>query len=102
MPIRLYRVRIEGYMVHQDFGPTDRPVTPADWEPDQIVEAMGADIQVTERLIDTIDDPCTQCHQPIEVGTIRMDGDMHIECYQTKEANQDATDQGHSQGHANE
>ena len=42
---------------------------------------------MTEQLIDTIDDPCVKCHQPIEVGTIRMDGDMHIECYQTKEAN---------------
>ena len=88
MPIRLYRVRIEGYGVHQDFGPADRPpTTPADMDPGEIVEAMDANIQVTERLIDTIDDPCTQCHQPIEVGTIRMDGDIHIECYQPKEAN---------------
>lgn len=86
MPIRLYRVRIEGYVVHQIFSAT-HTTTPADMLPEQIVEAMGADIQVTERLIDTIDDPCTQCHQPIEVGTIRMDGDIHIECYQPKEAN---------------
>ena len=86
MAIRIYRVRIEGYVVHQTFSAT-HTTTPADMLPDQIVEAMGADIQVTERLVDTIDDPCTQCHQPIEVGTIRMDGDMHIECYQTKEAN---------------
>jgi len=81
MPIRLYRVRIEGYVVHQTFSATDT-TTPADREPGEIVDAMDANIQVTERLIDTIDDPCTQCHQPIEVGTIRMDGDMHIECYQ--------------------
>ena len=93
MAIRIYRVRIEGYVVHQDFGPADRPrATPADWEPSDIVESMDANIQVTERLIDTIDDPCIQCHQPIEVGTIRMDGDMHIECYQTKEANNHETD----------
>ena len=86
MPIRLYRVRIEGYVVHQTFSATDT-TTPADREPSDIVESMDANIQVTERLIDTIDDPCTQCHQPIEVGTIRMDGDIHIECYQPKEAN---------------
>ena len=101
MPIKMYRLRIEGYVVHQSFG--EAPAfTPADMLPSQIVEAMGADIQVTERLIDTIDDPCTQCHQPIEVGTIRMDRDMHIECYQTQEANQDATDQVLSQGQENE
>ena len=92
MSIKVYRVTIEGYVVSQEFGGPGPELTPAGWLPSQIVEAMGADIQVTERLIDTIDDPCTRCHQPIEVGTIRMDGDIHIECYQPKEANKDDTD----------
>ena len=55
MAIRLYRVRIEGYVVHQIFSAT-HTTTPADMLPDQIVEAMGADISVTETLVDTIED----------------------------------------------
>ena len=54
MAIKVYRIRLEGYVVAQDFGGSSPEVTPADWGPDQILEAMGADIEVTETLVDTI------------------------------------------------
>jgi len=56
MSIKVYRVTIEGYVVSQDFGGPGPELTPAGWLPSQIVEAMGADISVTETLVDTIED----------------------------------------------
>ena len=56
MAIKVYRMKIEGYVVSQDFGGSGPEVTPADWGPDQILEAMGVDIEVTETLVDTIED----------------------------------------------
>ena len=56
MSIKVFRVTIEGYVVSQDFGGPGPELTPAGWLPSQIVEAMGADISVTETLVDTIED----------------------------------------------
>ena len=56
MSIKVFRVKIEGYVVSQDFGGSGPELTPAGWLPSQIVEAMGADISVTETLVDTIED----------------------------------------------
>ena len=56
MSIKVFRVKIEGFVVSQDFGGPGPELTPAGWLPSQIVEAMGADISVTETLVDTIED----------------------------------------------
>ena len=55
MTIKVYRVKIEGFVVSQDFGGSGPELTPGGWPPDQILEAMGADIEVTETLVDTIE-----------------------------------------------
>ena len=55
MAIKVYKVKIEGYVVDQDFGGSGPGLTPADWHPSQIVEGMGANIEVTETLVDTIE-----------------------------------------------
>ena len=56
MAIKVYRVKIEGFVVSQDFGGPGSELTPADWGPDQILETMGADMQITETLVDTIEE----------------------------------------------
>ena len=56
MSIKVYRVTIEGFIVSQDFGGTGPALTPADWGVEIIVKEMGADISVTETLVDTIED----------------------------------------------
>ena len=56
MSIKVYRVTIEGYVVSQDFGGSGPEVTPADWGLEAIVKEMGSDVQVTETLLDTIED----------------------------------------------
>ena len=56
MTIKVYRVKIEGFVVSQDFGGSGPELTPADWGPEEIVKAMGADVQITETLVDTIED----------------------------------------------
>ena len=73
MTIRVYRVKLEGYVTYTDFGkgPTlggisqSLPdITPADWGPEEIVKAIGADIQITETLVDTIED---EPEQPVSM-----------------------------------
>ena len=54
MAIKVYKVKLEGYVVNQDFGGSSPELTPAGWLPSQILEAMGIDIEVTETLVDTI------------------------------------------------
>ena len=56
MTIRVYRVVIEGYVIDQDFGGSGPKLTPADWGTDAIVQRMAGDAQVTETLVDTIED----------------------------------------------
>ena len=56
MTIKVYRVKLEGFVVSQDFSGSGPGLTPADWHPSQIVEGMGANIEVTETLVDTIED----------------------------------------------
>lgn len=62
MAIHVYRVLIEGFVVDHDFGGRGPKVTPGDWPLDALVEAMGANVQITETLIATIEDT------PIEIG----------------------------------
>jgi hypothetical protein len=56
MAIKVFRVKIEGFVVSQDFGGSSREITPADWDVDTLVEAMGGDFQLTETLVATIPD----------------------------------------------
>ena len=56
MSIKVFRVKIEGFVVKRDVGGLGPELTPAGWLPSQIVEAMGADVEVTETLVDTIED----------------------------------------------
>ena len=76
MAIKVYRIRLEGYVVARDFGGSSPEVTPADWGPDQILEAMGADIEVTETLVDTI-----RSEEPVSMSKLEtaMDILMDIE-----------------------
>jgi hypothetical protein len=57
MSIKVYRIKIEGYVVHQDFGgPLSSQVTPADWDFDQLIVSMSGNCTVSETLVDTIKD----------------------------------------------
>ena len=57
MSIKVYRVKIEGYVVHEDFGgPLSSQVTPVCWAFDQLVASMAGNCNVTETLVDTIKD----------------------------------------------
>ena len=57
MSIKVYRIKIEGYVVHQDFGgPLSSQVTPADWDFDQLIVSMSGNCTVSETLVDTIED----------------------------------------------
>ena len=56
MAIKLYRVRIEGYVVHQDFGGSGPQLTPIDWGLEAIVTQMDVNVHITETLVDTIED----------------------------------------------
>jgi len=56
MAIKVYRVKIEGFIVSRDFGGPGPELTPSDWGLEAIVNEMGADMQITETLVDTIED----------------------------------------------
>ena len=57
MSIKVYRVKIEGFVVAQDFGGSiESNVTPADWDFDQLIVSMSENCSITETLIDTISD----------------------------------------------
>ena len=57
MSIKVYRIKIEGYVVHEDFGgPLSSQVTPADWDFDQLIVSMSGNCTVSETLVDTIAD----------------------------------------------
>ena len=55
MSIKVYRVKIEGFVVNRDVGGAGPELTPADWGPETIIKAMEA-MEVTETLVDTIED----------------------------------------------
>tara|TARA_R110002020_G_C15770255_1_gene728083 strand:+ start:351 stop:557 length:207 start_codon:yes stop_codon:yes gene_type:complete len=58
MSIKVYRVKIEGYVVHEDSSqPT---VTPVNWDRDQLLALMAGNCTVTETLVDTIEDNLIQ------------------------------------------
>ena len=69
MAIKVYRIKLEGYVVDQDFGGSGPGLTPAAWHPSQIVEAMGADIEVTETLVDTIK---TELEEPVSMEPLEI------------------------------
>ena len=50
MAIKVYRVKIEGFVVKRD-----SELTPADWGPQTVVQAMES-VDVTQTLLDTIED----------------------------------------------
>ena len=56
MSVKLYRIKIEGYVIDQDFGGSGPEITPADWPAKTIIESMGANCTITETLVDTIED----------------------------------------------
>jgi hypothetical protein len=57
MSIKVYRVKIEGYVIVDDFGgPQGSNVTPADWDFDQLIVSMSKNCNITETLVDTISD----------------------------------------------
>ena len=45
-----------GWMVKTDCGGSGPALTPADWGLEAIVNGMGSDVQVTETLVDTIEE----------------------------------------------
>ena len=69
MTIKVYRVKLEGFVVSQDFGGSGPGLTPADWHPSQIVEGMGANIEVTETLVDTIK---TELEEPVSMEPLEI------------------------------
>ena len=56
MSIKVFRVTIEGYVVSHSFGGPSPELTPVDWGVEVIVKEMGADVRITETLVDTIED----------------------------------------------
>ena len=52
--ITVHKITIVGYVIDQDFGGT--PCTPANWPLETIVREMGANVSITETLLDTIDE----------------------------------------------
>ena len=55
MTIKVYRIKIEGYVTDMDFG-GDTKTTPADWPIDDLLKAVSERCTVTETLVDTIED----------------------------------------------
>jgi hypothetical protein len=55
--ITVYKITIVGYVTDQDFGGT--PCTPAAWPLEEIVKEMGANVSITQTLLDTIDEDAT-------------------------------------------
>jgi hypothetical protein len=56
MAIKVYRVKIEGFVVKRD-----SELTPADWGPETVVKAMES-VDVTQTLVDTI-----EAEQPVSM-----------------------------------
>ena len=57
MSIKVYRIKIEGYVVDQDFlsdNYTGPRTPPADWGADTLLNEMAGDCNVPETLVDTI------------------------------------------------
>ena len=56
MSIRCFRVRIEGYVIDQDFGGPGPAVEPDSWPLEEICKALTVDVQITATLVDTIEE----------------------------------------------
>ena len=55
MTIKVYRIKIEGYVTDMDFS-GDTRITPADWPIDDLLKAVSETCTVTETLVDNIED----------------------------------------------
>ena len=56
MSIRCFRVKIEGYVIDQDFGGPGPTVEPDSWPLEEICKALTVDVQITATLVDTIEE----------------------------------------------
>jgi hypothetical protein len=56
--IRCFRVKIEGYVIDQDFGGPAPAVEPDGWLPEQVFKALtsAGNLSITATLVDTIDE----------------------------------------------
>ena len=72
MAIKVYRVKIEGFVVDA----VDHELTPSEWGLGAIVNAMGVDMQSTETLVDTIEDEPEQpvSMEPLEIALDILQG----------------------------
>ena len=58
MSIRCFRVKIEGYVIDQDFGGPAPTVEPDGWLPEEVFKAVMAsgNVSITATLVGTIDE----------------------------------------------
>jgi hypothetical protein len=56
--IRCFRVRIEGYVIDQDFGGPAPAVEPDGWLPEEAFKALttSGNVSITATLVDTIEE----------------------------------------------
>jgi hypothetical protein len=55
MSIKVYRVKIEGYITDQDFGGSSN-IEPDSWPLEELVKGLGVDVAITATLLDSIQD----------------------------------------------
>ena len=56
MSIKMYRMKIEGFLTDQDFGGPGPTVEPDSWPLEEICKALTVDVQITATLVDTIEE----------------------------------------------
>ena len=56
MSIKMYRMKIEGFLTDQDFGGPGPAVEPDSWPLEEICKALTVDVQITATLVDTIEE----------------------------------------------
>ena len=56
MSIKMYRMKIEGFLTDQDFGGPGPSVEPDSWLLEDICKALTVDVQITATLVDTIEE----------------------------------------------
>jgi hypothetical protein len=54
--IKMYRMKIEGFLTDQDFGGPGPTVEPDSWPLEEICKALTVDVQITATLVDTIEE----------------------------------------------
>jgi hypothetical protein len=79
MAIKVYRVKIEGFVVKRD-----SELTPADWGPETVVKAMES-VDVTQTLVDTIEAEQPVSMEPLEIALdilMNIDGNDQVDTAQ--------------------